>query len=174
MRLISALTAVFLLSFLSMHRPDSASAAGGHSPHPHLVALNVASADRSAKWYGDNLGFAVKDRKEFPKFGLRIVMLELDGFWLEVVEKKNGIPVSQIEKAMPEIKDWDEVQGIKKLAFEVDDLDGYLKSFKQNGVRFQLNPRGGPEDPIFGRSFIVLDDDGNWIQLCQLSSGNRK
>ena len=134
----------------------------------HLVALNVSSLDRSVAWYSGHFGFAVKDRKEFPNAGLRIAMLERDGFWLEMVEKKSSFPTTRIQARMPEIKDWDDVQGIKKLAFAVDDIDRYIADFKRTGVRFQLSLRGNPDDPIFGRSAIVLDDDGNWIQLCEL------
>ncbi len=135
---------------------------------PRLVALNVPALQASIDWYRGNLGFAVKEQKDLPQYGLRIAMLELNGFWLELVEKKQSFSTEFVRKRIPEITDWDDVQGIKKLAFVVSDAPALAQRLKARGVKFQLELRGKPEDPVFGRSFIVLDNAGNWIQFCEI------
>ena len=135
---------------------------------PQLVALNVPDLEASVAWYRDNLGFVQKNRKEFPQVGVRIAMLELGGFWLEIVEKKDSVSPPSIQEKLPAIDDWDRVQGIKKLAFEVDDLDAFANRLRSRGVRFYTGVIGDANDPVFGRSVIVVDASGNWIQLCEL------
>ncbi len=133
-----------------------------------LIAISVKSLEPSIAWYRDNLGFVLKDRKEFPKLHLRIAMLEHNGFWIEMIEKDPTFSPESIQKQLPTIKDWDAVQGFKKIAFTVTDLDSTVKFLNDRKVKFATDVMGDGKDAIFGRSVIVLDTDGNWIQFCEL------
>lgn len=60
---------------------------------PNLLVLEVANRDASARWYVENLGFAVSAHRELPVSGMRAAFLERDGFRLEVVERRDGITI---------------------------------------------------------------------------------
>lgn len=135
---------------------------------PRLVALNVPSLEAAVAWYHDNLGFEKREQRDFPDYGVRIAMLEHQGFWLEIVEKKRTVSPASVRSKLPEIADWDDVQGIKKLAFLVSDLDAVRAQLKKNGVKFRTEIMGSASDRAFGQSFIVQDESGNWIQFCEV------
>lgn len=134
---------------------------------PSLVALNVPDLEATIAWYCETLGFAVLDRREFPDYGMRIALLKLGGFRLEIVEKQQSISQKTIQDKVPEIKDWDTVHGIKKLGFRVDDLDALVTRLKARQVEFLTGIMGDAADPILGKSVIVLDNSGNWIQFTE-------
>jgi hypothetical protein len=44
--------------------------------------------------------------------------------------------------------------------------DGQLEARQ---VEFRTGVMGDRSDPVFGRSVIVLDNNGNWLQFCALA-----
>jgi catechol 2,3-dioxygenase-like lactoylglutathione lyase family enzyme len=131
---------------------------------PSLIAISVANVDETANWYQDNLGFVVKEKKNFPQHSLRIAFLELNGFEIELVEDKKSVSLAAIQKHLPEADDETKIQGFVKLAFTVEDVEALAIRLKSKGVRFQMdltksNRKEGE------RSFIVRDNNGNWIQF---------
>ena len=141
------------------HRPASIGA-------PRLVAISVAELGASIAWYRDNLGFVERSQKNYPSNGVKIALLESNGFWLEMFEKKKNFPPEFVKQHLPGVSDLDEVTGLKKLAFTVTDLDAVITTLRNNNVRFQTKIMES-DDPAFGRSVIVLDNNGNWIQFCE-------
>ena len=131
---------------------------------PRLVALSVADLDATISWYQDNLGFRLKERKDFPQASLRIAFMESNGFELEVVEDKKSVPLAAIQKQLPSADDQAKLQGFVKLAFTVDDLTGLASRMKSNGVRFQMGLTKSSREPGV-TFFIVRDNDGNWLQF---------
>lgn len=128
---------------------------------PYLASLSVPDIDASAAWYSENLGFKVVKKMDFPDYKLRITLLDRDGFRLELVQLGGSVPPA---KVLPE---WGSnpalLHGFGKLAFQVADVDAWAGRLKEKGIKFQIEPRDNAEDGT--RSFIVLDRDGNWIQL---------
>jgi catechol 2,3-dioxygenase-like lactoylglutathione lyase family enzyme len=131
---------------------------------PRLVALSVANLDETISWYQENLGFKLRDRKDFPQASLRIAFLELQGFELELVEKRKSVSLAAIQKAIPEADDQAKMQGIVKLAFSVADARELAAQMKRRGVRFEMGLTPSNREPgvIF---FIVRDNNGNWLQF---------
>ncbi|MEW6737268.1 MAG: VOC family protein [Acidobacteriota bacterium] len=131
---------------------------------PSLVAISVADLDQTVKWYQDNLEFVVKEQKDFPQYNLRIAFLELNGFELELVEDKNSVALTAIQKYIPEADDQTKIQGLVKLAFTVADIETLAARLKSKGVRFQieLTKSNRKETDKF---FIIRDNCGNWIQF---------
>ncbi len=130
---------------------------------PSLIAIQVSNIDSSEAWYKNNLGFVVKDKKEFPDYGLKISFLELNGFGLELVENKKSISRSELIKNYPKES---EIQGFAKLTFKVDNIDAADSHLKKMGVKYLFNLQKsnipGKENQMW---LMVSDIDGNWIQL---------
>jgi catechol 2,3-dioxygenase-like lactoylglutathione lyase family enzyme len=131
---------------------------------PSLVALSVPNVDEAINWYRNNLGFVVKEKKDFPQYSLRIAFLELNGFEIELVEDKKSVSLAAIHKYLPEADDGTKIQGFVKLAFTVGDVAALASRLKSKGVRFQIditksNRKEGTE------FFIVRDNNGNWLQF---------
>ena len=124
---------------------------------PTLVALSVGDIKASEQWYMGNAGFALKWERELAES--RIALLERDGFQLEIVQLERSVPPAQLVPGTNPAR----IRGFGKLAFRVDDADRVAARLHANGVTFQLEPRDDPSEQT--RSFIVLDNEGNWIQF---------
>ena len=153
----TTIRALFIVLLLS-------TAAAVPAIEPRLVALSVADLDATISWYQDNLGFRLKERKDFPQASLRIAFMESNGFELEMVEDKKSVPLAAIQKQLPSADDQAKLQGFVKLAFTVDDLTGLASRMKSNGVRFQMGLTKSSREPGV-TFFIVRDNDGNWLQF---------
>jgi len=130
---------------------------------PSLVAIQVSNIDSSEIWYKNSLGFALKDKKEFPDYGLKISFLELNGFELELVENKKSISRAELIKNYP--KD-SEIQGFAKLTFRVNNIDSADTFLKKLGVKYLFNlQKSNIPNKENQKWLIVSDPDGNWIQL---------
>jgi len=128
---------------------------------PSLTAISVANLDESVRWYADTLGFTVVTQRAFAGQRLRLAILERDGFRVELVELEGSQPAAKLLPAgagNPAM-----IQGFGKLAFTVGDFDAWLARVRRAGVRFQLEPQTNAEDGT--RSFIILDNNGNWLQF---------
>jgi catechol 2,3-dioxygenase-like lactoylglutathione lyase family enzyme len=164
---IQALIMIVQLSFnfsAPAQSPGTAKDRLSKSIKPSLVALSVANLDETAKWYQDNLGFAVKEKKDFPQHSLRIAFLELNGFEIELVEDKRSVSLAAIQKHLPEADDPTKIQGFVKLAFTVADVEALATNLKRKGVRFQMDLTNSNRKQGV-RSFIVRDNSGNWVQF---------
>jgi catechol 2,3-dioxygenase-like lactoylglutathione lyase family enzyme len=160
-------TSVVLLALL-LSSPGTAqtTAPAPRVARPFLVSLGVPDLESAAAWYHGKVGFTLRSTRAFPDRGTRVALLELDGFWLELFQKKQPISHQYIQQRLPEIRDWDEVLGLGKVAFAVADVDALAAKLKAENVRFVTGIQD--DDPVFGRSFIVLDNNGNWVQFCQV------
>jgi catechol 2,3-dioxygenase-like lactoylglutathione lyase family enzyme len=126
---------------------------------PALVAISVRDLASAESWYGRNAGFVVTREIPLPDAHMTIAILSRGGFDLELVQLDGSVsPASVVPGDNPA-----RLRGFGKLAFRVDAVDAVAARLKANGVRFQMQPRDNPADG--SRSFIVLDDDGNWIQF---------
>jgi catechol 2,3-dioxygenase-like lactoylglutathione lyase family enzyme len=124
---------------------------------PALVALSVGDLKASEQWYVRNAGFTLKAERTFPD--VVIAILEREGFQLELVQLEHSVAPSQLVPGTNPAR----IRGFGKIAFRVRDIDALAARLRANGVAFQLDPR---DDLSAGtRSFIVLDNEGNWIQF---------
>jgi len=130
---------------------------------PYLIGLSVANVDDAVRWYEDKLGFKVVKRMELPKYDLRLVFLELNGFRIELFENKKSFSVKKYVSDYKEMSGL--LQGVAKFGFLVDDAEMAAKILKERGVQFEVELR---EDKGFGvKFFIISDNSGNLIQYFQ-------
>jgi len=106
---------------------------------PVLVALSVGDIKASEQWYERNAGFTLKSEDSGR------AILERERFQLALV--KSDVCLSNVVK----------------IGFYVTDIDGVAARLRANGVKFQLEPHDDLSEGT--RTFIVLDNEGNWIQF---------
>lgn len=128
---------------------------------PYLVAVSVANLEASAGWYEDVLGLRVVDKKAFPESGIKIALLEADGFRLELVELRGSVSPS----TCTDVSNPAALRGFGKYAFQIDDLAEFVKGLERRGVAILHDARSAPKDGE--RSVIIKDNDGNWLQFFQ-------
>jgi catechol 2,3-dioxygenase-like lactoylglutathione lyase family enzyme len=159
-RVSASLRVLASLVILSMVPCQAAPASPAGPLQPRLVAISVADLAESVSWYRDILGFEILQQSSFPANKLSLAILQRDGFRIELVDHQDSVPP---HKVVPALDNPALIQGFGKLAFQVEDLDAWSAELKAKGVRFQLEPRENPETGT--KSFIVLDNSGNWLQF---------
>lgn len=134
----------------------------GDTVRPFLVALSVASVDRSAAWYTTHLGFRVDRAPSSPRPGIGNAVLERHGFYLELASLAGS---KTRTSALPIPGQNGSLQGLYKLAFWVPDIDSAARALAGAGVPI---PRGVWADSAFAggtKSFLIKDPDGIVLQL---------
>lgn len=124
---------------------------------PQFVALSVADAPSSARWYQEAFGLRVLDEIELDDGG-HIFILRSDALLVEIVQ----IPVAKSPGAAG-IKDPHLTHGIFKVGFHVADLDGAVARLRAMKAVFET---GIIDDSKRGLRFALLrDPQGNYVQL---------
>ena len=162
------MTLAFLVALLACNPGAATPSDPFDSLQPYLIGIGVANAETSAKWYEEVLGFKTFRRMDLPDYGLKIAFLERGSFRLELVEKKGAAALSHYA---PDLQD-DMVNGLKKYAFLIRDLDAAAAKLKAKNVRFVVEPFD--DQAMRLRSFIVADPDGNLVQFIQELDGASK
>lgn len=121
------------------------------------IALFTKNLEASVKFY-EALGGVVTDHAdvEKPVGTNHITMVQMQGFYLEIIEPHDGSPVTSEGGLFPHI------------AIEVDDIDAALADVKAAGVT--AFKTGQPMTmPIFGgiRNIFFYGPDGEQIELIQ-------
>ena len=127
---------------------------------PILVAIQVKDVAKAAEWYSDFLGFSLVTKREFPDHGLKITVVELNNFRLELVERTNVLSrADALQKLSVE-----DVTGFSKVTFRVPDIRTLYDQLLKKRAHFQiaLKESNINTNELF---FIVLDADGNWLQF---------
>jgi catechol 2,3-dioxygenase-like lactoylglutathione lyase family enzyme len=139
--------------------PVSANVLAAARPTGTFIALSVADAARSARWYEEMLGFRVFKRIELPNGGL-IALMENEGAILELIQS----PAAKAPAAWhADAKESFLVRGYFKAGFRVAHLDRVLEALRAKKVEIRNGPFDIPELKI--RSFIAVDPDGNLLQF---------
>lgn len=132
------------------------------------VGITVKDLDAAAAWYQEKLGFVVT--KAFPtpdqpvelleENGVRVMLLEMSGVIIELVEKAGS------KEQATQWKDHVEVlgtRGINHLCFEVDDCDAAIRELASRGVELSLGPMTWPDLGFTNAHFF--DPEGNDIEI---------
>jgi catechol 2,3-dioxygenase-like lactoylglutathione lyase family enzyme len=126
---------------------------------PVLIALQVRDLEASVRWYSSHLDFQPKDRRDFPGQRLKVAILALHDFELELVEDPKTL-----ERAKLLTGDATAITGFAKVTFTVDDVARWFERLRAQGANFAAPLRDSRTRPGH-RSFVVLDNENNWLQF---------
>jgi uncharacterized glyoxalase superfamily protein PhnB len=130
---------------------------------PIRLGIIVNNIDNATRWYEKNLGFEVYKRMSFPEYdGLKINFLKRDQFEIELVEKMMSLSIKKLKPDYDSNKT--PLEGIMKLAFEVNDIQLLFNQLKKNNqVKFVTKLS---HDQTFDVDFFMIEDlDGNLLQF---------
>lgn len=130
----------------------------GASLTPRLLAVSVRDLDASVAWYRDVFGFSTAARHDFPDDEMRLAFMERSGFELELIEIAGTPPFDAPNPDNPATR-----RGLVKVAFTSDAIGSLYRQAVDAGARVQSTL--SPSRRTGGRFFIVLDPDGNWVQV---------
>lgn len=121
------------------------------------IALYTKDMETSVKFY-ESLGGIVTDQADVQKTTgtNHIKMIQMPGFFLEIIEPHDGSPVTAEGGLFPH------------LAIEVDDIDASVADLKAAGIESFRSPEPNTM-PIFGgiRNIFLYGPDGELLELLQ-------
>jgi predicted enzyme related to lactoylglutathione lyase len=89
---------------------------------------------------------------------MRLAFMEKDGFELELIELAGAAPFEAPDPGNPATRG-----GLLKVAFHSSAIDELYTSALEAGAKVQSSLRESSRTG--GRFFILLDPDGNWVQI---------
>ncbi len=130
---------------------------------PYIIAMLVPNAEKTANWYKENLGFEIVKEVDYDNQGLKVKIVELNEFQIEIIENENSVSpakcVSNYDFAKPTI------HGLMKLSFIVDDIEYLVAKLKEKQVEFTMNLAIHKE--INAKCCLILDINKNLIQFIE-------
>lgn len=127
----------------------------------HHFGISVANLEETVAWYTDKLGFAPLYRYEIPQ--ARVAFLGRDSIRVEIFEVTNSEPMPQSQRNLATDQ---LVQGLKHIAFQVDELDATMGELKARGVQFVTDALNVPNSD--GERFAFFhDNNGILMELYQ-------
>lgn len=159
------LLAVLLLATSSFAQQQSGPPPAFNEPAGSFFALSVKDLNASSAWYQQKLGFREVHQSAAPDGKSRAILLEHDGAILELIHHKQAVAGTALRKDYKAYL----VHGIFKVGFIVQDADHTLQRLKANGVQIANGPF--TDDALHMRSFIIRDNEGNYIQFFSKVSG---
>lgn len=129
---------------------------------PHHIGITVSDIERSRAWYADTLGFTEVKRVNLPDRGLTILLIERDGFILELFEKAGSTPIREEEREVPSSLGYG---GYRHLAFTVASVDEVWAEFEKKGVDLVVAPNDNPN--LGFRLCFIRDPDGVLLEFVQ-------
>jgi lactoylglutathione lyase len=124
------------------------------------TSITVRNMDESIRFYTDVIGLEFERRRPIPENHAEIAFMK---------DPESG---ARIELTHWEGKDQFEAgEQLDHFAFEVPDMDAFLKRVRSQGVKVAKEPytlRGGS-----GRLAFILDPNDVWIELIERSTPGR-
>lgn len=114
------------------------------------VAIHVADLEASKRFYGEVLGLPPKKRPAF----------DFDGAWYQLG------PTRELHLLAGREADAVSHHRGAHFAFEVPSIEDAMAELKQKGAEIVLGPQARPDGAV---QIFLLDPDGYWVELCDLS-----
>jgi len=119
-------------------------------PHRAFLAIRVADAEASARWYGRTFDLTLANSFSTAAYEQRI--LQGDGLIVELVQLKSGMTPAQPAGL-----------GFMKGGFVVGDFDGKVRRWRAAGLTFL--GRIVYDDKLKLHAAALRDPDGNIVQV---------
>ena len=157
--------AVIILAAASALAQQSGPPPAFNEPSGSFFALSVKDLNATAAWYKQKLGFKEIKQGAAPDGKSRAIILDRDGVVLELIHHKQAVNGSTLMKGYKTYL----VYGIFKIGFVVQDADHTMQRLKANGVPIANGPY--TDEGMHMRTFMVRDNEGNYIQFFSKVSG---
>ncbi len=119
------------------------------------VEIIPRDAEKAITFYGEVLGFTLKERIKIGKGPLEeVIFMVLGDTMLEIVSMKNPAPPSREAVAV----------GYRMMALEVDDMEKAVTYLKGKGIEVSMGPVSLPDG---SKRAEIKDPDGLGIELRQ-------
>ena len=125
------------------------------------ISLAVKNLESVSLWYQTYLGFKKVFSRDFPEYGTRIVLLEINNVVIELIEDQLWQPVDR-----PNPPQHTTIQGVSQIRFNVKDIQGVVdrvKSHPEIKIAWDLVV---VEDIGF-KEFFIRDIEGNLLQFAE-------
>lgn len=142
---------------------------------PAHVTLSVTEPEALARWYVEALGFEMGERFDVPDRGLSARLVHVprrmvpDGHRFALMLMRADGSAALPDHRRSTFSDL-AVQGTKRVALRVADLDAFAATLRQRGVAFDVEPRPFRDGPVSFGWAIVRDPEGNLVEIVQESS----
>ncbi len=128
----------------------------------HFFAISVQNLEESVKWYTNVFGLEVAKELSWNEGANQIRILKGNNLVVELI----SVPgIKSLEDLTPKLERDFLLKGLFKTGFFVKDAESLFNKLKEKEVSF----RGEIfiEEELNQKSFIVLDNNGNRIQIFQ-------
>jgi catechol 2,3-dioxygenase-like lactoylglutathione lyase family enzyme len=124
-----------------------------------FLALSVADASASARWYREKFGMRVVLEPP-PSNEATVIVLEGGGLIVELLQHKDA---KSLSATAPAVRENYKVHGFFKSGLIVEDFDRTVAAMRTRGVEIAFGPF--PRSATQRANVIVRDNAGNLIQF---------
>ncbi len=131
----------------------------------HLV-ISVPDVEEAANWYISKLDFVAYKKFNVPEKGLTAQLLTMGHFELMLMKSKGSKNIPEYRKnTFADLA----VQGVKRIAFKVKNLDKYITKLQQKGVKIDVSPRlfEDKDNQVAFKWAIIKDNNNNLIEFVE-------
>jgi catechol 2,3-dioxygenase-like lactoylglutathione lyase family enzyme len=127
---------------------------------PHHVGISVSSMDASIAWYHDHFGFTVRSQTYIESEQLKIAYINNGEYEIELFEKadSDSTPVHD-----QDVLHSFSVQGLKHIAFAVEDLDATWAELERKELDLVTPPTINTDLGV--RYCFIRDPDGVLLEF---------
>ncbi|MGE0640125.1 MAG: VOC family protein [Thermoanaerobaculia bacterium] len=152
------LAPIFQIPLLLLLAATPVAGANDPAAPPLFFALSVPDLEASIRWYTEKLDL---EATRLPaNASARVALLQGEGLLVELVEHSAAFDLAA---RVPEATGRYLVHGPFKVGFFVHDLDAAVARLRSRGAMFQGSVF--TDDVLRAKSILVLDNDGNVLQL---------
>ncbi len=131
----------------------------------HLV-ISVSSVEDAAEWYISKLDFKAYKKFVVPNKGLSAQLLQKGNFELMLIKSEDSSELPDSRKnTFSDLA----VQGVKRIAFKVENLNQFIDGLRTKGVAIDVAPRlfEDIENDVAFKWAIISDNNGNLIEFVE-------
>ncbi|MBD3887705.1 VOC family protein [Phormidium tenue FACHB-886] len=129
----------------------------------HHFAISVVSLEETMGWYAEKLGFSPGFTYEIKDMNAKVAFMTLNDFRIEVFEVAQSSAMPDYHSELPTDL---AMQGLKHIAFAVDDVEQAVVVLRSRGVEF-VTEIGEVPDSGGERFAFFKDNNSILIELYQ-------